>query len=33
MIDTNIGIIGVGNLGKNIANSILLANYSLILMI
>ena len=25
----NIGIIGVGNLGKNLANSILLGNYSL----
>ena len=29
MIDKNIGFIGIGNLGKNLANSILLAGYNL----
>ena len=29
MIDKNIGFIGLGNLGKNLANSILLGNFNL----
>ena len=29
MIDHNIGFIGLGNLGKNLANSVLLAGYNL----
>ena len=29
MIDNNIGFVGLGNLGKNLANSILLGGYNL----
>ena len=29
MIDNNIGFIGLGNLGKNLANSILQGNFKL----
>ena len=29
MIDKNIGFIGLGNLGKNLANSILIGGYNL----